>query len=324
MHAALSIIILNYNTKDLTIKCLESIIKNYKEQLEKEEFEIIVVDNDSKDGSAELIEEKFMSRHSGNQSVDRRTEHPESPTAVRDAGQAVRRPEPIRPELTASRRLTAEWASMTKNGNFILIKNNENFGFAKGCNVGAKVAKGKYILFLNSDTQVLDKGFLKMMEFLEQNKQIGILGGRLLNSDLSAQPSAGKFYTMFNFLLLLIGGERFGWLRSSPEKITNVDWVSGACFMISRKLFDRLKGFDEHFFMYMEDMELCFRAKHFGFPTYFLPDIKIIHKSLGSSTREFAVRNIDKGILYFYKKHKAYWQYLLVKTLLMLKGVIKT
>jgi len=294
----LSIIILSYNTKDLTVKCIESLIDQYKKELEKGEFEIIVVDNGSKDGTVEIL--KPASPRGEQVQNDKR-----------DSGQAVRRPE-----------LTAEWARMTRKITF--IQNKVNVGFAKGCNIGVRESKGKYILFLNSDTEVLDRGFLKMIDYFDTNKKIGILGGKLLNSDRSPQPSAGKFYTMTNFLLLIIGGERFGWLRSSPKKIKRVDWVSGACFMIGRELFDKLGGFDEHFFMYMEDMELCFRAKDCGFPTYFYPDIKLIHQSLGSSNREFAVKNINKGILYFYKKHKSYWQYLLVKTLLRAKGAIRT
>ncbi|MEK7518244.1 MAG: glycosyltransferase family 2 protein [Patescibacteria group bacterium] len=270
MSTFLSIIILSYNTKDLTIRCIESIIEQYRKELKDRKIEIIVVDNASTDGS---------------------------PSAISNLKSQI--------------------------SNIKLVENKENFGFAKGCNIGAKAAKGKYILFLNSDTQVLDKGFLKMIEFLEKNNYIGILGGKLLNSDRSPQPSAGKFYTIFNFLLLIIGGEKFGWLRGSPKQVARADWVSGACFMIGRKLFEKLKGFDEHFFMYMEDMELCFRGKLLGFPTCFYPDVKIVHQSLGSSNRKFAIKNIDRGILYFYKKHKSYWQYLVVKTLLTAKGAIR-
>lgn len=268
----LSIIILSYNTKALTLRCIESVIKHYKKELDEGSFEIVVVDNASSDGSAKTI--SILRLRSGR--------------------------------------------------NIKLIENQKNLGFAKGCNIGAKNARGKYLLFLNSDTEVLDRGFLRMVDFLDANKQVGILGGKLLNPDQSSQPSAGKFYSMYNFLLLLICGERFGWLRSSPKKTARTDWVSGACFMIGRKLFDKLKGFDEHFFMYMEDMELCFRARKLGFPTYFYPDVKLIHQSLGSSNREFAVKNIDRGILYFYKKNRSYWQHLLVKSLLNLKILART
>lgn len=203
-----------------------------------------------------------------------------------------------------------------------IIQNERNLGFAKGCNVGAKESKGKYILFLNSDTQVLDKGFLKMIEFMDSNEKIGILGGKLLNVDHSPQPSTGKFYNLFNLFLMLAGGERFGLLRKSPKNIEKVDWVSGACMMIRQSAFGQLKGFDENFFMYIEDMELCFRARQLGFLTYFYPNIEILHKELGSSNRSFATIHIYKGLLYFYSKHKSHFQYIIAKTLLRTKAKI--
>src|SRR3990167_7283334 len=87
-----------------------------------------------------------------------------------------------------------------------LIKSGENLGFGKGSNLGAENAKGEFILFLNSDTRTNDKGFLEMAEFLQKNPKVGVLGGRLLNDDGTPQKSAGKFYNLFNVLLMLFGG----------------------------------------------------------------------------------------------------------------------
>lgn len=201
-----------------------------------------------------------------------------------------------------------------------LIENKENLGFGKGCNLGAKNSNGKYILFLNSDTEVLDKGFLSMAEFLEKNPKVGILGGKLENNDGSIQFSAGKFYNLFNLIIMLLGLERLGFLRSSPNKIEKVDWVSGACMMVARSVFEKLKGFDGNFFMYMEDMEICFRASKLGLATYFFPSIRLKHKSMGSSNRTFAIINIYQGILHFYSKHKSHSQFVVVKLLLKIKA----
>lgn len=203
-----------------------------------------------------------------------------------------------------------------------IIENKENLGFARGCNIGVKVSKGEYVLFLNSDTQVLDKGFISMVEFMDKNPKVAILGGKLENNDGSIQRSCGKFYNLFNLVIMLLGLERLGFLRSSPSKIQKVDWVSGACMMARRSIFDKLMGFDEKMFMYMEDMEICFRAQKLGFSTYFYPNLSLKHKSLGSSNRTFAVINIYKGILYFYSRHKTYLEYLIVKTLLIAKAEI--
>ena len=203
-----------------------------------------------------------------------------------------------------------------------IIQNKENLGFGKGCNLGAGKSKGKYILFLNSDTYAGDNGFLSMADFLEKNSNIAILGGKLENNDGSAQRSCGKFYSIFNLIIMLLGLERFGLLRESPNEIKKVDWVSGACMMIRRNLFEKLKGFDEKLFMYMEDMEICFRARKLGYSTYFFPAIKLNHKSLGSSNRTFAIINIYKGILHFYSKHKNYFEFVIAKTLLIAKAEI--
>lgn len=203
-----------------------------------------------------------------------------------------------------------------------LIENRDNLGFSRGCNLGAKSAGGKYILFLNSDAQVLDRGFLNMVKFLDENSKVAILGGKIENNNGSAQQSCGKFYNLFNLLIMLLGFERFGFLRSSPDKIKKVDWVSGACMMVKSDIFRKLKGFDENLFMYMEDMEICFRAQKEGYETYFYPNIKLRHKSLGSSNRTFAIINIYKGILHFYSKHKTYLEYLIARMLLIAKAGI--
>lgn len=261
----LSVVILSYNTRELTTECLRSIALQCKKELEKKELEIIVVDNNSSDDSVKNIE---------------------------------------------------------KLDYINLIQSKENLGFGKGCNLGAKNAKGKYVLFLNSDTQIKDNGFFEMVKFMEKDSRVAILGGKLKNDDGSTQPSAGKFYNLFNLILMLLSMERLGFLRSSPNEIKKVDWISGACMMVKSDIFKKLSGFNEKLFMYVEDMEICYRAKKLGYDTYFYPDIKLIHKSLGSSNRTFAIINIYRGILWFYSRHETRFEYLVAKTLLILKAKI--
>lgn len=256
-----SIIILSYNTKELLRECLKSLYKNIKGV----DFEVLVVDNASTDGSAEMVRNNFK--------------------------------------------------------DVVLVENKKNLGFSKGNNSGAKEAKGEYLVFLNSDTEVQDKGLTGMVEFLKNHKTVGILGGRLRNMNGSLQKSAGTFYTLFNLFLMLLGGERIGMLRKSPFHVSQVDWVSGAFMMIRQEIFRKLKGFDEHFFMYVEDMEICFRAKKLGFHTYFYPNVNVLHKELGSSNRAFAIMHIYEGLLYFYKKHKSELEYQLARGLLSVKAL---
>lgn len=267
MNMELSIIILNYKTKDLTLNCARSIVEQYKKELDNDKFEIILVDNNSEDDS-----------------------------------------------VKAFNRLRIK--------NLQIIESNENLGFGKGCNLGASKAKGEFLLFLNSDTEIKDQGFVKMVNFLSQNKNVGILGGKLKNPNGTNQLSCGKFYSPFNLLLVLLGFNKLFNLRESPNVIKKVDWVSGACFMIRRDIFNKVKGFAKDFFMYIEDMELCFRVKKKGFSTYFYPNIMLFHKELGSSNKTFAVVNIYKGILIFYKKHKSKPEYLLAKFMLKTKALI--
>lgn len=265
----LSIIILNYNTKDLTIACLNSINDQYKQELDKGQFEIILVDNASDDGSVTKISK-----------------------------------------------------SKSQISSLNIIESNENIGFSRGCNLGAASARGEYLLFLNSDTEIKDQGLIKMVEYCKKNKEIGILGAALKNEDGTSQPSAGKFYDLLNLFLMLLGFERLGFLRSSPSSIERVDWVSGASLMIKRKVFKIIGGFEKELFMYGEDMELCFRASINGFKTYFYPEITLFHRQRGSSNRSFAIINIYKSILFFYKKYQPSWQYQIARFLLHSKSFI--
>ncbi|MBI2026174.1 MAG: glycosyltransferase family 2 protein [Candidatus Levybacteria bacterium] len=88
----------------------------------------------------------------------------------------------------------------------------------------------------------------------------------------------------------------------------------------SESIFDKIGKFDKNIFMYIEDMELCFRAKKQGIQTYFFPQSKVFHREHGSSSRSFAIKNIFEEILYFYKKHMPFWQYHLVKFILRVKA----
>jgi GT2 family glycosyltransferase len=266
----LSIIILSYNTRDLTIACINSIVQEYKQELDNDQFEIIVVDNASTDDS-----------------------------------------------VTEIKKLNIK--------NLTLVESKENLGFSKGCNLGAKEAKGEYLLFLNSDTEIKDQGFVKMVDYLKKNEEIGILGGALKNADGTVQASAGRFYNLFILLLTMLGLERFGLLMKSPKQIQKVDWVSGASLMIRKKVFEKIGGFEKELFMYAEDMELCFRAKQKGFLTYFYPAVTLFHKERASSNRTFAIINIYKGILFFYKKHKSIMEYKIASLILFSKAkILKT
>ncbi len=267
----LSVILLNYKRKELTIACVTSLYRQYKKQLEKGEFEIIIVDNLSKDGSVAYLTKEIKKK---------------------------------------------KWEAVT------LIANTENAGFGKGCNLGAEKSKGEYLLFLNNDTQVLDTGFMGMIDFMDSRPYVGNLGGRMENEDRTPQASAGKFYHLFNVTLMLFGLQRFGLIYNSPREIRKVDWVSGGCMMVRKNIFEKIGGFDQNLFMYVEDVDLCFRFKKAGLLTFFYPFVSVMHKGQGSSNKTFAIVNIYKGLVFLYKKHYPSWQVGVLTCILKLKARI--
>jgi len=212
--------------------------------------------------------------------------------------------------------------AVKKYKNFRFVESPQNNGFGAGNNLGAQQAKGEYILFLNNDTELKGNGILQMVSFLDDHKDVGIVGGELKNFDGTPQPSVGNFFTLWPTLLLLLGMQRFGVTDKNSFMVQQVDWVKGACLMIRKNLFERLQGFDENIFMYTEDMELCYRATKLGAKIYFYPTEGIFHKDQGSSNRTFAILNIYKNIPYFYKKHMPRWQLRIVKGMLFSKATI--
>ena len=219
-------------------------------------------------------------------------------------------------------RKLSEGIKMNKYKSIKLVRNNNNLGFSKGCNIGAKSAGGDLYLFLNNDTIVNEKGIVDMTEYLIKHQEVGILGGQLKNLNGSDQPSVGKFYNLFYALIYLLGMQKHGLIDKNPSVVSEVDWVKGGFLMVRKNVFDKLSGFDEEIFMYTEDMEFCYRAKQAGFKTFFYPNTSIFHREHGSTNRSFAIIHIYKGILYFYKKHKSEFEYKIVKGLLITKAWI--
>jgi GT2 family glycosyltransferase len=149
-----------------------------------------------------------------------------------------------------------------------LIENDTNSGFAGGCNLGAKHARGEYLLFLNSDTQISDNPLPELLKTMSTGRDCGVVGGLLKNHDDSLQRSFGDFYSVKNIAFFLFGGEKYEAKHFVTRRVKEVDWVSGGFMLVKSDIYQELKGFDENFFMYIEDMELCYRVKKIGI-TYF-------------------------------------------------------
>lgn len=248
----LSIIVISYNTRSITKTCLKSIIQSLKHS--ELTYEIIVIDNNSTDGS---------------------------PDAIKDLQKA--------------------------NRSIVFLQNKTNEGFAKANNRGAALARGTHLLFLNSDIVVLEAAIPKLVTYYKkQAKHVHFLGGKLLNKNYSDQPSCGPFYTLpVVFAALFLRGDYWNLTRFSPRRVTEVDWVSGACLLTRKKYFTHLGGFDENIFMYMDEIDLLYRAKEKGYRVFFYPDARFIHLgSASSGGRTYPILQVYRGLRYFYQRHK--------------------
>lgn len=202
-----------------------------------------------------------------------------------------------------------------------VIENGGNLGYAKGNNTAAKKASGDVLLILNPDTKVAEGDIFKLVsEFIDE--KVGIIGGKILTWDKRRELSCGKFYTAINILLLSLGLEEKLGVRFAPNSSQKVDFVSGAFLAVRRSLFERLHGFDEHYFMYIEDQDLCFRAFQEGYITLFSPKATIQHMGQASSNRTFAIVNIYKGLSYFQKRHMSKMSYNLSVFFLKTKAIL--
>ena len=206
-----------------------------------------------------------------------------------------------------------------------LIENKENIGFGPANNQAVKLAKSDYLLFLNSDIIVLNASIEKLYNFYKQNETLfNFLGGKLLNKDGTSQPSCGPMYTLpMIFAHLFLRGDYWELTRYSPKKIKEVDWISGACILTKKEYFEKLGGFDEKIFMYMEEIDLFYRAKKHGFKVFFYPEAQFIHLgSQSSAGRSFPILQVYQGLIYFYKKHFSQFSLFILIIMLKLKAML--
>lgn len=217
----------------------------------------------------------------------------------------------------------------------IVIKNQENLGFAKANNQGMKKASGEYILLLNSDTEIENGALENLLSIIKSDGSIGVVGGKLLNLDLSIQPSCGFFPSVAKIFYWMFFLDDLPFLdsflkpyhmenKSFYEETQQVDWVSGACFMLRREIIKQIGFLDEKIFMYGEELEWCFRIKKAGYLIVYTQVARIVHHK-GASTKKVEGGIIEEfqAILYIYKKHKSACQLALVRVFLMFGALLR-
>ncbi len=272
-----SVVIVNYNTKDITLDCINSLLQ-HTQQIS---FEIIVVDNGSTDGFVEAV-----------------------------------------------KKIKSDKATI------VPIANKDNPGFAFANNQGLKVAQGKYVLFLNSDTLVKDNVVGNVFSWLEKNTHIAVAGVKIVGKDDKLQEAGGYFPSLlrvFSWMTIqdlpLVDSiiKPFHPLKKKSafannsffEKQQYLDWIIGAFVFVRKQVIDEVGGWDASYFMYTEDTDLCFRIKKAGYKIVYLPAFQITHLGGASSgSAEFPLINEYKGVKTFYKKHYPAWQMPLLRLIL--------
>ena len=264
----LTVGIVNYNTKNELKKCIESILQAPP----KCEYQIIIVDNNSKDGS-----KKFLKQ--------------------------------------------------IEQKNIKCILNQKNIGFGAACNKIAKAHNAHYILFLNPDVKVREKSIDKLIDFFKNNEKVGLVSGKLLFPDGSLQLSCRKFPTITRVLFGResalrkafpnnIISKEYLMAEANYNKIQFPDWVRGAVMLFRMDVFKKIGGFDEKFFLYLEDTDICLRLREKGYKTAFLPEAVFYHK-LAASTKERQLKTkiIHNISMFHYIKKNMNYNFILLSFL---------
>lgn len=164
----------------------------------------------------------------------------------------------------------------------ILIENKENLGFNAANNQGIKKSRGRYILLLNPDTIVLSNALNEMVQFMDGNENAGVLGCKILNPDKTVHFYFRKDPTLKKEIIKLLLPERFTLeeMRTKPqdyETVHEVDILSGCCIMVRKEVFNKIGVLDEKFFMYCDDVDLCYRVRKNNWKIFYIPSAQIIH-----------------------------------------------
>lgn len=228
-----------------------------------------------------------------------------------------------------------------------LIRNKKNVGFAKANNQGIKKTKGRYVLLLNSDTALREDSLTKMVMWMDDHKKVGIATCKLVNPDGSTQATGGSFPNLLRVFLWatflddlpfvsgLFGSFHPHVSRGVFEKEHRQDWVTGAFLLVRKEILEKIGALDEEFFMYVEEVDFCFRAKRAGWQVWYVPATQIVHESGASASgstitflegvrgREGSVLGEFKGLKKFYKKHYPAWQFPALSFLLRLAAFLR-
>lgn len=296
----LSIIILNYNQKNLLKQCLG----NIKEAEIRLDYEIIIIDNASTDGSPELI--KSLMRQSNPLSHKASVFVPWTASFAEVAMKAE----------SADKSADARFYSFARSVSPLrFIQNRQNLGFSQGVNQGIREAKGKYLLILNPDVIVLPGSIEKLYQFLEENSRVAIAGPKLLNPDKTVQFSCMRFPGLMIPIYRRTPLGKLPWAKKSLGKYLmkdfdhlknqEVDWLLGACLMVRKQAVEKVGLMDERYFLFFQDIDWCRRFWLAGWQVFYLARAQMFHFHQRPSVQKLFSRltriHILDGCKYFWR-----------------------
>ena len=215
-----------------------------------------------------------------------------------------------------------------------LIKSEKNVGFGAGNNLALKKAKGRYLLLVNSDIEIEDqKLFSKMIGWMEKHPKVGVSTCALLNPDGTIQGSGGYFPTLWRVFFWMFFLDDIPVLNRiitsyHPKglfynKERNLDWVTGAFYLIRAEVLKKSGVFDEKYFMYVEEVDLSYQIKKLGWEIWYLPQFSIIHFGQASSSSEFATTREFMGLKIYFEKNYPEWQLPLLRLFLKCGALLR-
>lgn len=282
-----SIILLNWNGWQDTIECLESIY-----QIDYLNYDILIMDNASKDNSIEKIEDYCEGKIQVKSTKFKYKNENKSIKIIKHGND-------LNKNLINSK------------GRIILLKNHENYGFAKGNNIAIKYAlknlKSDYLLFLNNDT-VVDKGFLtSMVDTAVKNEKIGFIGPKTYYYDFNGNSNvigfAGGILNKTKCQPKSIGKNEYDEGQYNQPK--EVDYVEGSCLLVKKELIQEVGCFDPDYFTYWEEIDWCIRGHKAGYISFYNPNSKIWHKTRASEVGSNSIYYMIRNRFLFTKKNKS-------------------
>ena len=196
------------------------------------------------------------------------------------------------------------------------ISNSSNVGFSKANNQAAKIAQGNILIFLNPDTILSEQAIYSMYKYYCSHKETGVLGPKVVNPEGSLQYSCRRYPTLwtglfnrYSILSQLFPENRYTrqyLMRDfDHNEIRQVDWLSGCCLMVSKNTFENSHGFDENYFLFNEDVDLCRTIKQAGKEVTYFPEATIIHQVSTSNSKTTARIIIQRhlGMMHYFKKY---------------------